>query len=271
MALLKRIIPCLDVRDGRVVKGEQFIALKDMGDPVELAKRYEDQGADEIVLLDISASLEARQTAREMVARVASTLSIPFTVGGGIRCLADIHDMLEAGADKVSLNSAALAQPDLIDQAAAHFGAQCIVVAIDFRDSTNDGVVYSHGGTRVTEKHIVPWANEVAARGAGELLLTCIDRDGTGAGFEQILTGALGRELSIPVIASGGAKTAQHFVDVFASGADAALAAGIFHRNEVNVNDIKATMQRHHIPVRWQPTYPNTPTTHSIKYTGTTT
>jgi len=250
MALLKRIIPCLDVRDGRVVKGEQFIALKDIGDPVELAKRYEKEGADELVFLDISASLEGRDTARAMVTRVARELSIPFTVGGGIRSLDDIHRLLESGADKVSLNSAALNQPGLIDEAAAHFGSQCIVVAIDFRECAHDGVVYSHGGTRATNKNILAWAQEVAQRGAGELLLTCIDRDGTGSGFEQTLTGQLGRELRIPVIASGGAKTPQHFVDVLQNGADAALAAGIFHRGEVSISDVKRALRDKQIPVR---------------------
>ncbi len=250
MALLKRIIPCLDVRDGRVVKGEQFVQLKDMGDPVELAKRYENAGADEIVLLDISASVESRDTARELVARVAAELSIPFTVGGGIRSLDDIHRLLNAGADKVSLNSAALNDPELIDSAARHYGAQCIVVAIDFRDQAQDGLVYSHGGTRASDRNISDWAHEAVQRGAGELLLTCIDRDGSGRGFEQTITGQLGRELHVPVIASGGAKSAQDFVDVLNAGADAALAAGIFHRNEVSISTVKQALHQQGIPVR---------------------
>lgn len=252
MAVLKRVIPCLDMHDGRVVKGVQFVDLQDLGDPVALAQRYEQEGADELVLLDISASPEGRDTARSIVRRVAETLSIPFTVGGGVRSVADIAALLEAGADKISINSAALRQPSLIDEASRHFGAQCIVVAIDFRAGPQTQQVMSHGGRQDSGRDAQEWAREVVSRGAGELLLTCIDRDGTGTGFEQAITGALGRELRVPVIASGGAKTPQHFVDVLRAGADAALAAGIFHRREVRIADVKHAMRDAGIPVRYE-------------------
>ena len=249
--LLKRIIPCLDMKAGRVVKGIKFVDLQDFGDPVALAYRYQQQGADEVVLLDISASPEGKRTQLDIVRQVARTLSIPFTVGGGIRELDDIYALLDAGADKVSINSAALKQPELIDQSAKQFGSQCIVVAIDFRlPEQNHFEVLSHGGRTPTGKNAAQWAQEVAERGAGELLLTCIDRDGTGEGFELALTAELARAMRIPVIASGGAKTSAHFVEAFQQGVDAALAAGIFHRGEVDIRALKTDLRNSGIAVR---------------------
>ncbi|QGX41202.1 imidazole glycerol phosphate synthase subunit HisF [Permianibacter aggregans] len=249
--LLKRIIPCLDMKDGRVVKGVKFVDLQDLGDPVALAYRYQQQGADEIVLLDISASPEGKRTQLDIVRQVARTLSIPFTVGGGIRELDDIYALLDAGADKVSINSAALKQPELIDQSAKQFGSQCIVVAIDFRlPEQSHFEVLSHGGRTPTGKNAAQWGHEVAERGAGELLLTCIDRDGTGEGFELALTAELARTMRIPVIASGGAKTSAHFVEAFQQGVDAALAAGIFHRGELDIRELKAELRNSGIAVR---------------------
>jgi len=242
-SLRKRIIACLDMRDGRVVKGVKFVGLHDLGDPIELALRYEQQAADEIVLLDISASPEGRNAQLDVIARVANNLSIPFTVGGGVRVLDDIWALLDAGADKVSINSAALTTPCLIDAASRQFGAQCIVVAIDFRlNSTSVHEVVSHGGRTDTGRDARAWAAEVVNRGAGELLMTCIDRDGTGVGFELALTGELARNLPVPVIASGGARTTAHFVEAFANGVDAALAAGIFHRGELTITELKTQL-----------------------------
>lgn len=249
--LRKRILPCLDMRDGRVVKGVKFVGLQDLGDPVELALRYEQQGADEIVLLDISASPEGRKTQLDVIQRVAQNLSIPFTVGGGTRVLDDIWALLDAGADKVSINSAALNAPGLIDAASQQFGSQCIVVAIDFLlapDALYE--VVSHGGRTRTGRNARDWAKEAVNRGAGELLLTCIDRDGTGEGFELALTGELARTLPVPVIASGGARTATHFIDAFEQGIDAGLAAGIFHRNELPIPELKAALRAADVAVR---------------------
>ena len=256
-ALRKRILPCLDMRDGRVVKGVKFVGLQDLGDPVELALRYEQQGADEIVLLDISASPEGRKTQLDVIGRVARNLSIPFTVGGGIRVLDDIWALLDAGADKVSINSAALNQPGLIDAASQQFGSQCIVVAIDFLlapdfrlESDTLHEVVSHGGRTRTGRNARDWAREAVQRGAGELLLTCIDRDGTGEGFELCLTGELARTLSVPVVASGGARTTQHFIEAFEQGIDAGLAAGIFHRNELGLPELKTALLAAGVSVR---------------------
>ena len=249
--LKKRIVPCLDMKDGRVVKGVKFVNLQDLGDPVELALRYEQEGADEVVLLDISASPSGKKTQLDVVKKVASTLSIPFTVGGGIRVLDDVWALLEAGADKVSINSAALKTPELINAASQHFGSQCIVVAIDFRlPENNHYEVLSHGGREPTGRNAETWAHEVVARGAGELLMTCIDRDGTGEGFELTLTGKLARELPVPVIASGGAKSIQHFETAFTNGIDAALAAGIFHRGELNIRRLKTELRLAGIAIR---------------------
>ncbi|WP_158996887.1 imidazole glycerol phosphate synthase subunit HisF [Pigmentibacter ruber] len=250
MALLKRIIPCLDIKNGLVVKGQKFDSLITLGDPVSLAKKYEDEGADELVLLDISASLENRKAIREIVLEVAKVLTIPFTVGGGIHQLADITALLEAGADKVSINSSAVQNPNLIDEVASYFGSQCIVIAIDYLSSGSSDNVFIHGGTKQTNKNVIDWANEVTQRGAGELLLTCIDRDGTGAGFEQNIIKQLSNKLTIPIVASGGAKKEKDFIDIFKAGADGALAAGIFHRNEIKIQQIKTLMKQMDIPVR---------------------
>ncbi|MDW3193260.1 MAG: imidazole glycerol phosphate synthase subunit HisF [Cytophagales bacterium] len=249
--LTKRIIPCLDVKDGRTVKGVNFVDLKDAGDPVELAARYAQEGADELVFLDISATLEKRKTLLKLVFDVASTVNIPFTVGGGISSIEDVSALLEAGADKVSINSAAVRNPGIIDGMAAHFGSQCIVVAIDSRNVDGTDLVHTHGGTKPTDIETVPWAMDVAERGAGEILLTSMDHDGTKSGFANDLTARVSNAVSIPVIASGGGGTAPHFLDVFKDGkADAALAASIFHYKEVEIKDLKKDLQTNQIPVR---------------------
>jgi imidazole glycerol-phosphate synthase subunit HisF len=237
------------MRDGRVVKGIQFVSLQDMGDPASLALGYEKQGADEVVLLDISASPEGRKAQLDVIAKVARQLSIPFTVGGGVSSLDDISRLLDAGADKVSMNSAALKEPSLISQASQKFGSQCIVVAIDFLLNPLKEIV-SHGGRKPTGLSASVWAREAASRGAGELLLTCIEKDGTGTGFELDLSGSLAKELSVPVIFSGGAQSCDHFIQAFRAGADAALAAGIFHRGELSVSQLKTELHAAGIPVR---------------------
>lgn len=249
--LLKRIIPCLDVKNGRVVKGVNFQNLRDMGDPVALAARYEAEGADEVVFLDIAASAEARPTALAMVRSVSRALTIPFTLGGGLRSLADMHAFLEAGADKVCLNTTAVKEPETITQGAKHYGSQCIVVAIDVkRQPDGSWGVYTHGGRQSAERDAVAWAHEVVERGAGEILLTSMDRDGTGDGFDMAITGPLGRTLPIPVIASGGAKTPEHLVTAFRHGADAVLAATMFHSGAYHVGDTKRFLKAQGIPVR---------------------
>jgi imidazole glycerol-phosphate synthase subunit HisF len=251
--LTKRIIPCLDVKEGRVVKGIQFLSLKDAGDPVELAKVYDKQGADELVFLDISASHEGRKTMVEVVQSVAAELAIPFTVGGGINSVEDMKKILRAGADKVSLNTAAILRPELITEGADFFGSQCIVVAIDakFDEETGGWKVYTHGGRNVTEKDAVDWAKEVAALGAGEILLTSMDSDGEKKGFNIELTKAVSEAVSIPVIASGGAGNAEHFASAFVKGkADAALAASIFHYKETSVNEVKKYLRAMEVHVR---------------------
>lgn len=248
---LKRIIPCLDVDNGRVVKGINFVNLRDMGDPVELACRYEREGADEVVFLDISASAESRPTALEMVRKVSRALSIPFTLGGGLRTLDDIYQFLNAGADKVCLNTTAVKTPEVIEQGAAQFGSQCIVVAIDIKRDANDvHMVYTHGGRKETGKEARPWAREVADRGAGEILLTSMDRDGTGIGYDMTITGELGKALPIPVIASGGAKTPEHLRQAFEGGADAVLAATMFHSGDYAVGDVKQYLADAGLPMR---------------------
>ena len=249
--LLKRIIPCLDVDRGRVVKGVNFQNMRDMGDPVALAVRYEEEGADEIVFLDISASAENRPTALAMVRKVSRALSIPFTLGGGLRTLDDIFAFLAAGADKICLNTTAVNSPETIEAGAEQLGSQCIVVAIDVK-RRDDGVygVFTHGGRRDSGKEAFAWAREVADRGAGEILLTSMDRDGTGIGFDMDITGELGKTLPIPVIASGGAKTAEHLVEAFAGGADAVLAATMFHSGEYHVGQTKRFLAERGIPVR---------------------
>lgn len=253
MALTKRIIPCLDVKDGRVVKGVQFVQLRDAGDPVELARFYDEQGADELVFLDISASVEGRKTMVEVVKAVASELAIPFTVGGGINSLEDMKRMLRSGADKVSLNTAAVVNPELIREGAGYFGSQCIVVAIDAKFDQEIGTwrVYTHGGRKPTEKKAVEWAVEAATLGAGEILLTSMDSDGEKNGFDLELTKAVSEAVPIPVIASGGAGNAAHFEDAFLAGkADAALAASIFHYKETSVHEVKSYLREKGVSVR---------------------
>ncbi|HEY1808572.1 MAG TPA: imidazole glycerol phosphate synthase subunit HisF [Acidobacteriaceae bacterium] len=254
--LTKRIIACLDVRDGRVVKGVQFVDLVDAGDPAELAARHAASGADEIVLLDITATHEQRGTLLETVRRTAQRLFIPFTVGGGIRSGDEAAAVFDAGADKISTNSAALTRPELIGEIGARFGAQAVVVAIDARRATEgdpvaDAQVYIAGGRKPTGRRAIEWAREAESRGAGEILLTSMDSDGTRAGFDCELTAAVSESVQIPVIASGGAGTAAHFTQVFREGkADAALAASIFHFGIADVRSLKHELRRDGIPVR---------------------
>ena len=249
--LTKRIIPCLDIKDGRTVKGVNFVDLRDAGDPVELAKAYVEQGADELVFLDISASLESRGTLLDLVTRIAEVVNIPFTVGGGVRTVEDAKALLEAGADKVATNSAAIARPALVAELAAEFGSQCVVVAVDIRLTDGHWVVHSHGGTRATTLEAVSWIKKVEGLGAGEILLTSMDHDGTKAGFAVGITRQIAKSVSIPVIASGGAGTEAHFVDVLGDGfADAALAASIFHFGEIPIPTLKSVLYDHGIPVR---------------------
>ncbi|HLU24094.1 MAG TPA: imidazole glycerol phosphate synthase subunit HisF [Longimicrobiales bacterium] len=249
--LRKRVIVCLDVRDGRVVKGTRFVDLRDMGDPVELAVRYEAEGADEIVFLDISATVEGRATLLDVVRRTAERLFIPLTVGGGIGSVDDIARVLRAGADKVSINTAAVRRPELLTEAAERFGRQCVVASIDAAHS-GDGsfTVFTHGGRTATSLDAVAWARECAERGAGEILLTSIDEDGRRSGYDLELTAAVARSVSVPVIASGGAGAAEHFRDAFHAGADAALAAGIFHDGTTTVRDVKRFLAAAGVPVR---------------------
>jgi cyclase len=253
MTLTKRIIPCLDVKEGRVVKGIQFVQLRDAGDPVELARFYDEQGADELVFLDISASLEGRKTMVDVVKAVASELAIPFTVGGGINSLADMKSLLRAGADKVSLNTAAVLNPELIKEGAGFFGSQCIVVAIDakFDKELGSWRVFTHGGRTPTDRLVIEWAKEVVTLGAGEILLTSMDCDGEKGGFDLALTQAVSETVSVPVIASGGAGNAVHFEEVFTIGqADAALAASIFHYRETSVHEVKSYLREKGVTVR---------------------
>jgi cyclase len=252
--LTKRIIACLDVDGGRVVKGVQFENLRDAGDPAELATAHSASGADEIVLLDISAAHERRATLLDTVRRAARQLFIPFTVGGGIRTLEDAAAVFSAGADKISINSAALADPALISRIAARFGSQAVVVAIDAKriEGATQWEAFTHGGRASTGREAVAWADEAESRGAGEILLTSMDRDGTGSGFDCALTRAVADSVRIPVIASGGAGGAQHFVEVFREGhADAALAASIFHYGFSRLADLKQELGAQGIPVRW--------------------
>ena len=249
--LAKRIIPCLDVLNGRVVKGVNFVDLRDAGDPVEQAEIYDREGADELVFLDITASHENRNTTLDMVRHVADTIFIPFSVGGGIRTIDDIRATLLAGADKVSINSAAIRQPDLIDSGAWAFGSQCIVVAIDPKWNGDRWEVYINGGRIPTGKDAIAWAKEVQERGAGEILLTSMDRDGTKAGYNIELTRAVSDAVSIPVIASGGAGAMEHFCHALTEGrADAALAATLFHFNEIRIGELKAYLAAQGVPVR---------------------
>ncbi|MGA9046866.1 imidazole glycerol phosphate synthase subunit HisF [Sulfuricurvum sp.] len=246
----KRIIPCLDVKDGRVVKGVNFVGLKDAGDPVEVAKRYNEEGADELTFLDITASHEERDTIVHIVEQVAKEVFIPLTVGGGIRVLDDIYRLLAVGCDKVSINSAAIKRPEFINEGAKRFGSQCIVVAIDVKKTGDQYNVYLNGGRVDTGINAYEWAKEVVDRGAGEILLTSMDADGTKAGFDLSITEQISRAVNVPVIASGGAGTMEHIKEAFEHGADAALAASIFHYKEIDIMDLKRYLSANGIPVR---------------------
>ena len=249
--LTKRIIPCLDVKDGRTVKGVNFVSLRDAGDPVELAQRYAQEGADELVFLDISASEEKRKTLAKLVRDVAQAIDIPFTVGGGINSVEDVGVLLANGADKVSINSSAVLRPELISELAQRFGTQCIVVAIDAKMIQNEWMVHLVGGKVLTERRLFEWATEAVARGAGELLFTSMDHDGTKQGFANTALKELSETVSVPVIASGGAGEMSHFLDTFALGnADAALAASVFHFKEIGIPELKTYLRQHKIPVR---------------------
>lgn len=249
--LTKRIIPCLDIKDDRTVKGVNFVDLRDAGDPVELAQRYADEGADELVFLDISASQEKRKTLAKLVRNVAQAIDIPFTVGGGINAVDDVAILLDNGADKVSINSAAVRRPELISEVANRFGTQCVVVAIDAKQIKNEWVVHLVGGRVPTERMLFEWAKEAVVRGAGELLFTSMDHDGTKQGFANEALQKLSRQISVPIIASGGAGTMQHFIDTFVDGnADAALAASVFHFKEISIPELKNTLRQHQIPMR---------------------
>jgi len=249
--LTKRIIACLDIKNGRTVKGINFINLRDAGDPVALGAHYALQGADELVYLDISASQEERKTFATLVREVARHINIPFTVGGGIGSLKDVAPLLDAGADKVSINSAAVNNPHLIDQLAREFGSQFIVLAIDARKLGNPWVVHTHGGTKATDKKLFSWAKEGQDRGAGEILFTSMDHDGTKSGFAIDPLSKLNNLLTIPVIASGGAGKKEDFLEAFQIGhADATLAAGVFHFNEIPIPELKDYLRAHHLPIR---------------------
>lgn len=249
--LAKRIIPCLDIDHGRVVKGVQFVALRDAGDPVEVARRYNDEGADELTFLDISASYEQRGTLADVVSAVAAQVFIPLTVGGGVRSVDDIRQLLLAGADKISINSAAVKEPELVRSAARRFGNSCIVVAIDAKRVGDHWEVFTHGGRHATGLDAVSWAQRMADYGAGEILLTSMDRDGTGQGFDLELTRAVSDAVAVPVIASGGVGAITHFADGVLQGhADAVLAASVFHFGQFRIAEVKAEMAKAGIPVR---------------------
>jgi cyclase len=249
--LTKRIIPCLDVKNGRTVKGVNFMDLRDAGDPVELAKKYAKLGADELVFLDISATLEGRKTMHDMVLKVAEQVNIPFTVGGGISSIKDVDDLLKCGADKISINSSAVKRPDLVNELSDKFGSQCVVVAIDAKQINTEWVVHLAGGTIPTDLNLFDWAKDVEQRGAGEILFTSMNNDGTKAGFANDALAKLSETVNIPIIASGGAGTVQHFVDTFKDGkADAALAASVFHFGEIEILDLKHQLRTHNIAVR---------------------
>ncbi|WP_052599381.1 imidazole glycerol phosphate synthase subunit HisF [Aureispira sp. CCB-QB1] len=249
--LTKRIIPCLDIKDGRTVKGVNFVGLRDAGDPIELAKKYTEAGADELVFLDITASHEKRKTLVDLVEKVAQAISIPFTVGGGISTVEDVARLLQAGADKITINSAAVRQPNLIQELANCFGSQCVVVAIDAKLENGHWRVYTGGGRQKSDWELLAWAKEVEQLGAGEILFTSMDHDGTKKGFANELLALLSKELTIPIIASGGAGNLGHFKDAFEVGlADAALAASIFHFEEISIPELKNYLNQHKIAVR---------------------
>jgi cyclase len=249
--LTKRIIPCLDIRDGQTVKGINFVNIRNAGDPVELGKSYVEQGADELIFLDITATVENRQTFALLVEKIALNINIPFTVGGGIRSEDDVSRLLDAGADKITINSAAVANPGLIDVLANRFGSQCVVLAIDAKNEEEDWIVYVHGGRTPTEIKALEWAGEAVQRGSGEILLTSMNHDGTKNGYALDITRQVSETLPVPVIASGGAGTHQHFIDVFTEGkADAALAASIFHFSEIPIPELKLFLHKNDIAVR---------------------
>ena len=249
--LKKRIIPCLDIKDGRVVKGVQFLELKDAGNPVELASFYSKNGADELVFLDISATLEKRKTLAEMVTQLSKEINIPFTVGGGIQSVEDARLLLKSGADKVSINSAAVLNPELITQISDAFGSQSLVVAIDIKKIENDWFVFIKGGTESTGILAIDWAKKVEKLGAGELLITSMNNDGSKDGFALEITNEISKAVSIPVIASGGAGNSQHFIDLFTkTEVSAGLAASIFHFNEVPISELKNVLKTQNIPIR---------------------
>ena len=249
--LTKRIIPCLDIKNGRTVKGVNFVNLIDAGDPVALAKQYADVGADELVFLDISATLEGRKTMLEMVLKVAAQVNIPFTVGGGISSVEDVDNLLQSGADKVSINSSAIKRPELINELSQKFGSQCVVVAIDAKQLNGKWMVHLAGGTIPTKLELFDWVKEVEQRGAGEILFTSMDHDGTKAGFANIALAKLSTLVNIPIIASGGAGSTQHFTDTFIEGkSDAALAASVFHFGEISIPKLKQELKNNRIQVR---------------------
>lgn len=249
--LTKRIIPCLDIKNGRTVKGVNFVDLRDAGDPVELAKQYAEVGADELVFLDISATLEGRKTMREMVLKVAEQVNIPFTVGGGISSIEDVDILLKSGADKISINSSAVKRPELVNELSQKFGSQCVVVAMDAKQFDGQWFVHLAGGTIPTELDLFQWAKEVEERGAGEILFTSMNHDGTKAGFANEALAKLSDLINIPIIASGGAGTEEHFVDTFKKGkSDAALAASVFHFGEIPIPELKKKLKKNHIEVR---------------------
>ncbi|WP_296637142.1 imidazole glycerol phosphate synthase subunit HisF [Polaribacter sp.] len=249
--LTKRIIPCLDIKNGRTVKGVNFVNLIDAGDPVVLAKQYADLGADELVFLDIAATLENRGTTLDMVLKVAEQVNIPFTVGGGISSVEHVNALLKSGADKVSINSSAVKRPDLINELSDKFGSQCVVVAIDAKQVDGEWLVHLAGGTIPTNINLFAWAKEVEKLGAGEILFTSMNNDGTKAGFANAALAKLSTELNIPIIASGGAGSVQHFIDTFVEGkSDAALAASVFHFGEIPIPDLKQELKNNNIPIR---------------------
>ncbi len=250
--LTKRIIPCLDIKDGRTVKGVNFENIRDAGDPIELGALYAQQGADELVFLDITATNERRKTLSELVSRIARHVNIPFTVGGGIAAVEDVHVLLQSGADKISVNTSAFKRPELVDELAREFGSQCIVLAIDTRFEGDDWYVYLNGGRVKTETKAYDWAKEAVNRGAGEILLTSMNNDGTKQGFALDITGRLSQNLNVPVIASGGAGTMEHFTDVFGHAqADAALAASIFHYKEIEIPALKQYLYGKGVNIRF--------------------
>lgn len=249
--LTKRIIPCLDIKDGRTVKGVNFENIRDAGDPIELAIEYSKQGADELVFLDISATNEKRKTLSELVNRIAKNINIPFTVGGGISSVEDVYEILNSGADKVSVNTSAFKNPSLINDLAKRYGSQCVVVAIDTKFENDDWCVYLNGGKVKTEKKAADWAKEVVSLGAGEILLTSMNNDGTKNGFANSITRLISESVNVPIIASGGAGKLEHFKDVFIEGkADAALAASVFHFKEIEIQNLKKYLDKQKITIR---------------------